>query len=147
MMSCSTWYKWKRREIKTSTMNLIRNGIMYWTEVCWSVSSSSQLASVSWWHVHSRAVVVQNLHRGQRDTLICPLISYRSLLCTLYCCYVPRVLLYFPPSIFSPVPFCCCRLRFLRPLHINYHLLQPPHPYPPPHCTLPNPHTFLTVIA
>ena len=33
--------------------------------------------------ISSRAVVIYTLHRGQRDTRLYPLISYRSLLCTL----------------------------------------------------------------
>ena len=38
-------------------------------------SYSYQLASVSKLHAYSRAVVVHTLHRGQRDTRLCPLIS------------------------------------------------------------------------
>ena len=38
---------------------------------------------MSQWHAHSRAVVFHTLHRGQRDARLCPLISYRSLRCTL----------------------------------------------------------------
>ena len=48
--------------------------------------------------------MLHTLHRGQRDTRLCPLISYILLLFTLYCCSVPRVLLYFPPSLLSLVP-------------------------------------------
>ena len=44
---------------------------------------SSRPDSVYQWHVHSRAVVFHNLHRGQRDTRLCTLISYRLLRCTL----------------------------------------------------------------
>ena len=33
-------------------------------------------ASVSQWNAHSRAVVFHTLHRGHRDTRLCPLISY-----------------------------------------------------------------------
>ena len=46
-------------------------------------SSSSQPASVSWWHAHSRALVFHTLYRGQRDTRIYPWISYISLRFTL----------------------------------------------------------------
>ena len=38
-------------------------------------TSSYQLSSVSQWHVHIRAVVFHTLHRGQIDTILCPLIS------------------------------------------------------------------------
>ena len=38
--------------------------------------SSSQLASVSRWDEHSRTVVFHTLYRGQRDTRLCPLISW-----------------------------------------------------------------------
>ena len=37
--------------------------------------SYHQLASMYWWHSHSRTVVFHTLHRGQRDTRLCPLIS------------------------------------------------------------------------
>ena len=44
---------------------------------------SSQSVSISWWHAHSRAVVLHTLHKGQRDTRLRPFIYYRSLGCTL----------------------------------------------------------------
>ena len=61
---------------------------------------------MSQWHAHSRAVVFHTLHRGQRDARLCPLISYRSLLCTCYGCSVPRVLLYLPSFtlLLHPLP-------------------------------------------
>ena len=43
----------------------------------------SQPESVSRWHAHSRVLVFHALHRGQRYTRLCPLISYRFLRCTL----------------------------------------------------------------
>ena len=46
-------------------------------------SSSSLPASVSQWHMHSRAVVFHTLYRGQIDTRLCPLINYILLCCTL----------------------------------------------------------------
>ena len=46
-------------------------------------SSSSGLEVVSWCHANSRAVVFYTLHRGQGDTRLFPIISYRSLRCTL----------------------------------------------------------------
>ena len=68
-------------------------------------SSSYRLASVYQWNAYSRVLVFHTLKRGQRYTIIFSLISYILLLFTLYCCSVPRVLLYFPPSLFSPPPF------------------------------------------
>ena len=46
-------------------------------------SSSSWMASVSRCHVYSRAVVFHTLHRRQRDTRLCTLISYRLLRSTI----------------------------------------------------------------
>ena len=45
--------------------------------------SSSRVAPMSRWHAHSRVVVFHTLHRGQSNTRLFPLISYRSLRCTL----------------------------------------------------------------
>ena len=47
------------------------------------ISSYSLPSYVYRWHAHSRAVVFHTLHRGQIDTRLCPLISHRSLRCTL----------------------------------------------------------------
>ena len=51
-------------------------------EVCVFIYSYSyyQPVSMSRWRAHTRAVVVQTLHRGQRDTGLCPyLINYATL--------------------------------------------------------------------
>ena len=61
-----------------------------------SASYSSRPVSVYQWHAHIRAVVFHSLHRSQRDTRLCTLIMYSFLLCTIYCCSVPIVLLYLP---------------------------------------------------
>ena len=83
-------------------------------------------------HAHSRVVVFHTQHIGQRDTRLFPLISYRSLIFTLYCCSVPRLLFYFLLSIFSPVPSRRLRWFFPRPRQVNSLLFPPPHPYSRP---------------
>ena len=47
-------------------------------------SSSYRSSSVSQWNAHSRLVVFHALHIGHRNTRLCPLISYRLLLCNSY---------------------------------------------------------------
>ena len=51
-------------------------------------SSSSWLVSVSWWRAHSRVVVFHTLHRGKRDTRLCPNLVYWS---TLYPLLLPQL--------------------------------------------------------
>ena len=58
-----------------SPINLTGGRFTAGTGLYVSSSSSYQQASVSQWHAHSRAVVFHTLHRGQRDTILCPLIS------------------------------------------------------------------------
>ena len=54
-------------------------------------SSSSRPASVSRWHAHSRVVVFHTLHRGQRDTRLCPLLVNFATLYFLFHCPSPGV--------------------------------------------------------
>ena len=53
----------------------IINTIKYLTWMTYS--SSSWPPYVYWWYAHSRVLVFHALHREQRYTRICPLISYR----------------------------------------------------------------------
>ena len=75
----------------------------------WIYSSSYRPGYVCWWYAHSREVVFHNLHRGQRDTRLCPLV--------IYICYFYLFLLlhpgslplrplshYYPPSFLPPPP-------------------------------------------
>ena len=48
----------------------------------WNISSS-RLVSLSLWNAYSREMVFHTLYRGQIDTRLYPLSSYRSLRCTL----------------------------------------------------------------
>ena len=46
----------------------------------YNYSSYDRLVYVYWWHAHSRAVVLHNPHRGQRETIICTyLVSFDTL--------------------------------------------------------------------
>ena len=94
-----------------------------------SSPSSSRLASVFQWHAHNTAVVFHTLHKGQRDTRLCSLISYRSLCCTLTFALSRKSSIILSPSLFSPVPFHHCRFRFLQPRQVNSHLFPQLHPY------------------
>ena len=64
-------------------------------------SSSYLPAPLSRWHVHSRVVVFHNLHRGQRDTMLCPLLVNFSTLYFLFHCPSPGLFIY-PPCHPSP---------------------------------------------
>ena len=48
---------------------------------------------MSQWHAHSRAVVFHTLHRGQRDTWLCPLLVNFATLYFLFCYSSPGVFL------------------------------------------------------
>ena len=101
----------------------IHFALMYMTS-----SSSYRPVSVSRWHAHSRAVVFHTLHRGQQDTIFCPLIIYRSLRVLATVAPSQESSFTYPPSLFSLIPFrrrLCC---FPRLLHIMFRLLPPSHP-------------------
>ena len=97
-------------------------------------SSSSRPDSVSLWHAHSRRVVFHTLHKDQRDTIICNLISYRSL-CVLTTVAPSRESSFTsPPSLLSPIPFRRRRCRFPLPCQIKSRLFPPLHIYFQPRC-------------
>ena len=98
-----------------------------------STSSYSRPASVSQWHAHSRAVVFHTLHRIQRDTILCSVISYRFL-CVIATVALPQEYSFTSPlSLFYPISLI--RLcRFPCPLQIKSRLFPPPHPHSHPRC-------------
>ena len=109
--------------------------------------SSSRPASVSRWHAHNRAVVFHTLHRGHRDTIICPLMSSRLLIFTRYSSSVPRVLLYFPsftlllhPLTPLPLPMHSPLPGQALPVTTTTSVIAPPVPFL-------TPTTGLTVMA
>ena len=102
-------------------------------------SYSYRPASVSQCHAHSRAVVFHTLYIFQRDTILCPWISYRSILFTIHCCSVPRVLLYFPsftllsrPLPPSPLPLPAPLPYQVPPVINTLSLIAHPEPFMTP---------------
>ena len=106
----------------------------------------SQPASVSRCHAHSRPVVFHTLHRDQRDTRLCPLISSRFIIFTKYSCSVPRVLLYFPLLHYYPPSPSVAAATASRappyqgaPFSTTASLLTPLVPFLNPHRVVPDP--------
>ena len=63
---------------------------------CWPVS-------VSRWRAHSRSVVLQTLHRGQRGTRLCPYLFYFDTLYLFLLSHIRGSFVLIPP-VYSPSP-------------------------------------------
>ena len=73
---------------------------------------------MSWWHAYSRAVVFCTLHRSQRYTRLCPLISYFCYVVLYLPLSQSRSIYLFPPSLLSLLLFCHRRFRLPRPCDV-----------------------------
>ena len=138
--------QWKKVRVRL-TVDLIlidlKNSEISWSQTQFeAISSYSSYwpASVYRWYAHIRAVLIHTLHRGQRDTILCPLlVNYATLYFSLLLSQ-SRILSFFPPSLLSSLLFChrCCRLQCL--YWVNSCLFRSSHPNSHPRIPL-WPHT------
>ena len=84
------------------------------------------------WRVHTTLVVSHTLHRGQRDTRLCPYLAIFDLLYYSLPLSQRRSLPHFPPSMFPPTVVRVCSHRCPLPFHYQLYtcLIPPQHPHP-----------------
>ena len=127
-------------------LEIILNTLKYSTWMT-SSSSSSWLASVSWWHTPSMESVFHTLHRGQRYTIICPIISYIFLRCTFNFSWPRENPLLIPSVTLLPLPLPPSLLMLPTPHQVYSCLFPPPHTYSRPQTPFSTQQTGLIVIT